>query len=317
MKSIPTPTLALLTLALLAGCKQAVLCPGLGACGGERDPQGHSKPPLSLAGDTQEWVLAPNHPSCTEDLFMPASDTRLLGMTTQPTNGTMTPFPEPALFDWCLLLVAGPGAEIQRRDPRFYYDSGQIGVASIKFKPDFTFSADLTITGTYTLDFPEFCVKAFGAMEGPLNPSMPNLGNGPVCKRLEVPLRADGIGGGDYFNTTCVDDTPDARFAYGLPGPGDGGCLCRFDVTETGGPPGSYAIINDNIIQFIPGHNFPQRATFCQEGDRLQLTGADGTYLFDRKGLRTFDLVRGCTMGTDCASGNCNYDAAKFQGFCQ
>ncbi len=321
MRFLPTSTLPLLLLALTSGCKQPVLCPALGSCGGPLDPAtGHSKLPLSLKGEIQEWVLAPNHPSCSEDLYTPANDTRLSGMTTLPTNETNTPYPEPAVFDWCLLLVAGPAAgdAIQRKDPRFYYESGPIGVASVKYKPDLTFSADLTYTGTFTLDFPSYCVRAFGAMDGPLDPTVAGAPAVPVCKRLEVPIAADGVGGGDYFNTVCEANTLDQRALWGLDGAADpGGCLCRFDVTETAGPVGTYSLLNDNTIQYLPGHGFPVKTTFCEQGDRLQLTGSDGAYLFDKRGLRTFDLVRACQVDSDCVSGKCNFDAAKFQGVCQ
>jgi hypothetical protein len=303
-------TFFVLGLALTAGCKQHVLCPALGSCGSEeRDANGHSVRPLSLTGDVQEWVLAPGHESCEEDLYIPANDTRLSGMTTLPTTGTMTPWPEPALFDWCLLLVAGPGDgdTIQRKDPRFYYESGQIGVASVKYKPDNTFSADLTYTGTFTLDFPSYCVRAFGAMDAPLDPSVDPNTVVPVCKRLQVPLAADGVGGGDYFNTTCEANTDEERIKLGLDGPADpGGCLCTFNVTETAGPVGTYGLLDDSTILHVPGHN-----------DTLQLTGTDGAYLFDKKGLRTFDLVRGCQTGADCKSGNCNFNMKTFTGYCQ
>jgi hypothetical protein len=48
---------------------------------------------------------------------------------------------------------------------------------------------------------------------------------------------------------------------------------------------------NHTLLQ-LPFTNFPQRVTFCNQGDRLQLTGADGDYLFGQRGLRTLDLVK-------------------------
>jgi hypothetical protein len=276
---------------LSLGCKQEVLCPALGDCGGPRDPMtGHSLPPLG------EWVLRPGHPSCSEDLYVPANDTRL-GLANLPPLGT--PLPEPAVFDWCVLLVTGPGAgqAIQARQPRFYYESGPIGKANVKYEANGNFNAETTRIGTFTLDFPSYCVRAFGAQDGPANPDDPASPVVHVCKRLEEPVKGAGIGEGSYFNLECIPNPDDP--------PGREGCLCTFDVIETGGPAGTYFLQNDNTIVHL-GKNFPQPTTFCQDGDRLQLTGANGLYLFDQRGLRTFDLVRLCNSDAECASGSCD-----------
>ena len=119
-----------------------------------------------------------------------------------------------------------------------------------------------------------------------------------VCKQLEGPIRGAGAGEGSYFNTVCSVNPYDP--------PGDEGCLCTFQVSETGGPAGKFFLQDDQTAVHLTDSGFPMKATFCQEGDRLQLTGTDGAYLFDQRGLRTFDLVRLCTMDTDCASGHCD-----------
>jgi hypothetical protein len=250
----------------MTGCKQEPLCPELGSCGG--------------ALPIGDWVLAPGHGSCSEDLYLPATDTRLVMGDLPPGR---TPPPEPALFDWCLLLVTGPGDSIQVKPPRFYYESGPIGAASIRYEANGHFAAGITRTGTYTLDFPAFCMRAFGAMDGkvadPVNdPNGPPVG---VCKQLEVPLRASGLGEGSYRNTTCYPNPADPA-----------GCLCDFDVTETGGPSGSYQLLDGNTIVHLPATNFPQKVTYCNKGNTLELTGANGDYLFGTRGLRTLDLVR-------------------------
>jgi hypothetical protein len=312
----------LFTLALLAallggptGCKQEVLCPSLGDCGGP--------PPLGIKpGADGDWVLAPGHPSCTEDLYVPAGDTRLIGGNI-PTTGT--PYPEPAVFDWCVLLVTGPvaGGQIEVKPPRFYYESGPIGFATLKFQADGHFSTGITRTGTFTLDFPTYCIRAFGAMDNrPTDPTDPKSLPVNVCKQLEVPLASSGIGEGSYHNSTCDPNTDELRARYGLDGPADpGGCLCRFDVDETGGPAGTYIVQQDRatIVDFpdAVASNFPQKTTYCARGDDLKLTGADGLYLFDQKGLRTMDLVRGCKDPTDCVSGNCVVDSTSGRGVCQ
>ena len=312
-------TLAAATLASLAvlatGCKQEVLCPALGSCGGPV-PTG-VKP-----GTDATWVLAPGHPSCSEDLYVPATDTRLAMVGNKVTTGT--PFPEPAVFDWCVLLVTGPGAgqDIEVAEPRFYYGEGPIGFATLKFQADGHFSSGITRTGTFVLDFPAYCIRAFGATDGVLDPTDPNSPVVNVCKRLEVPVRMRGTNTGAYQNTVCDPNTADLRAQYGLDGPGDpNGCLCRFDLDETGGPAGTYVKENENTILDFPdavGSNYPQRTTYCLQGDNLKLTGADGAYLFYQKGLRTLDLVRTCQDNTECVSGNCgDINAMTGRGLCQ
>lgn len=293
----------LTTLALLAagstmlGCKQPVLCPALPACGGQKDQ--NTGAPLPPWG---EWVLAPGHPSCTEDLYVPANDTRL-GLANLPPLGT--PYPEPAVFDWCILLVTGPGVspEILKKPPRFYYESGPIGSASIKYEmteqgPHFV--AAITRTGSFELDFPAYCVQQFGAKGGlPVDPTSETpTKTGDICEQLQKPIFDSGLGEGSYRNTRCSRNMNDDPSYYG--------CICTFDVTETGGPSGPFFMQNRKTITHLPGTSFPQKADFCQQGDSLQLTGSDDTYLFDQRGVRTFDLVRACAENSQCASNVCD-----------
>jgi hypothetical protein len=292
--------LAVVPLALTAlGCKQEVLCPALGNCGGVRDPAtGHSIPPYG------SWALRPGHPSCTEDLYVPANDTRL-GMA--PLTPPGTPFPEPAVFDWCVLLITSPKlGNIQVRQPRFYYESGPIGESIVSYSQNGEWGTKVTRTGVFTLDFPAYCVRAFGAQDN--RPAGDENGNpvGPpvdICKQLEVPVRAAGVGEGSYFNTVCERNPADP--------PDNFGCLCTFQVSETGGPAGKFFLQDDQTIVHLLDSGFPQYATFCQQGDNLQLTGTDGMYLFDQRGLRTYDLVKLCSMDSECSSGHCDVAAGN------
>jgi hypothetical protein len=187
------------------------------------------------------------------------------------------------LFDWCLLLVTNGGMNIQAKPPRFSVESAHVGAASVKIQPEGTYSVGTTRTGTAYLDFPTYCMRAFGAMDGRIadpvnNPDGPKV---DICKQLEVPVGESGLGEGAYRNITCQINPNDP-----------GGCICAFDVSAAGGSGGAYKRFNDNTLLHFPNTNFPQKTTFCQQGDRLQLTGTDREYLFGQPGLRTMDLVR-------------------------
>jgi hypothetical protein len=201
------------------------------------------------------------------------------------------PVIEPAFFDWCLLLVTNGGKNIQAKPPRFFYESGPIGWASLTYGADGHYTVGMSRTGTYTLDFPALCMRQFGATDG--RPAVDMQGmevTGPVdvCQQLQVPLGESGIGEGSYPNVICIPNPDDLA-----------GCLCQFDVTETGGGSGTYQILGKTIIH-LPFTNFPQKATYCNKGGSLELTGASGNYLFAQPGLRTMDLV----PATDpCANG--------------
>ena len=259
---------------LTSGCKQEVLCPELGNCGGPT-PYG-------------SWELKPGSSSCVEDLYVPPSDPRLIGGGDVPA--ARTPPPEPALFDWCDNLVTSNGTTIQARAAIFYSESAPVGAATIRFDTNGSWSSGITRTGTFVLDFPALCIREFGATDGKLiDPMHPELGTGNVCKQLEVPLGASGRGPGSYQNTTCEPNPADPA-----------GCLCAFDVQETGGPSGSFQQINGNTLLLLSDKTFPAQVTFCNSGGHLQLTGTDGEYMFGTKGLRTMDLAK---VVANCSDG--------------
>jgi hypothetical protein len=219
------------------------------------------------------------------------------------------PGPDPASYDWCLVLVTGPGpgTSIQVRPPRFFTESPPIGRAQIKYQDDGSFSTFIERTGSFSLDFPAYCVRAFGAQDGPLDPADPASPTVGVCERLEAVFEIDGGGEGINANTRC---SPNPRDPVGQEG-----CICTFDLRGYGGgPSGTFQLLDDHTIRHLPGSDFPQEATFCVQGDRLQLTGTDGAYLFDQPGLRTLDLVRACTTDATCRSAHCDVTTGTCAG---
>ncbi len=256
------------------GCTQKPLCDDLGSCGGA-EPLG-------------SWQLQPGYPSCLEDLYVPATDPRLLGAEVPPAR---SPAIEPALYDWCYMLVTGGDIKILRKPPRFYYESGPVGFAVLTYKGANAmtgineYSLGISRTGTYILDFPAVCVTSFGAEPNQPVRDMAGMVVGPpsgICKQLEFPLGQSGIGEGSYSNVICQDNPQEP-----------GGCLCQFDVSETGGGSGTYKIEGNTIRHEPTGTStFPQLAEYCNKGSSLELTGHDGSYLFGVKGLRTMSLQK-------------------------
>jgi hypothetical protein len=278
------PAFAIIASSLLigvvtAGCNQFMQkprCEPLGDCGGEF-PAG-------------TWILDPTHVSCSEDIYIPPSDPRVL-MGTVPVS--RQPPPEPTLSDWCDSIVVTGGTTTVTHEPEFYYYDGHIGVASVHYQPTDaqhpenggTFSAGLTQVGNFKLDFPAYCMRAFAGRDGrqadPANdPTGPSVS---LCKQVEAAVRSAGTGAGAYPNAACEDSKIEA-----------GGCTCTFDVTATSGPAGAYQVLkgNTNTIYNLLNNNFPQKVTYCRRGDDLELTGTDGAYLFDKTGLRTMRMKK-------------------------
>jgi hypothetical protein len=251
-------------MALLSGCSQTPLCEELGDCGGPI--------PYGI------WFIDSSHISCSEDLYVPPTDPRLLG---GEVPAARAPTIEPALFDWCYLLVADAGDPSVWRTPRFYYESGAVGAATVTYNMDGSYTAGLTRTGRFQLEFPPACMRAFGATDGKPASLMDPTPVG-VCKQLEVPVAMAGMGEGSYQNISC-DVTPNEPQ----------GCTCAFDVTETGGPSGRFQLLDSKTILHYSSNNFPAEVTYCNKGSELELTGAKGSYLFNAKGLRTLSLAAG------------------------
>jgi hypothetical protein len=275
---------------LVTGCQQKALCPELATCGGD------------IKGD---WKLANDHfGTCQEEVYAAPADPRL-GQANGDLPPARQPAPEPALYDWCDLLVTGFGS-IVHTPPLFfaqgpsgyqagpanvanYYVTGPIGAANLHYG-DGTYTLTTIRSGTYYLDFPSVCVRNFGARDGnAIDPSMvdpatnqPTGATGNVCQQLEFGLNK--IGGANYSNIKCGLDPNDP--------PATAGCICQFDLHAVEVNSGFYGTSPDGTVQHLPGNNFPQFATYCADANNLQLTGLDGAYLFDRVGLRTLDMVR-------------------------
>jgi hypothetical protein len=286
-------TILALSFVGLSCFKQTVLCPPLDSCGG-----GGALP----VGD---WTLDGNQPpsaACSEDLYTPPDDPRLA--TADQTAARVPPI-QPALYDWCDLLVTTPNIPIASandptpkpttnnsivgRLPNFSYTTFPIGAATIHYDGSNKYVLSTTRTGRYALDFPAYCVREFGAVGTTRDPSALPATTGSICEKLQDALTA--IAPPIYMNIGCQ------------PGPSDlNGCVCGFDVADREVSSGAVGVNpNDpSEMTHLPGNDFPEDVTYCVQGNRLELTGTNGAYLFDRVGLRTLDMVKvtvNCTDG--------------------
>jgi hypothetical protein len=262
-----------LVLALTTSCAQNPTCSELGTCGG--NPVG-------------DWVLAAGHPSCSEQLYRAPIDPRL-AKGDQPA--ARLPLPEESLYDWCDALIFktdDPNSVDSNHLARFSVADQTVGAAWIHYDGAGNYAALLTKTGTYVAEYPSGCVRAFGAMD--------DATGGGVCTQVQAYLAAKSSVG---RNIACVSTPNDPT----------GGCTCRFSISIQSGGSGTYKPASSNTIVHqltarfpdkSQAADFPSYATFCNKGTSLQLTGADGGYLFNEPGLRTLDLQAttiNCTDG--------------------
>ncbi len=287
--------LTMLTLPLVGGScfQQKPLCPALESCGA---PGG--------ALPVGDWTLvgsSATSASCSEELYTPPPDPRLAGADL-PAARTVPP--DPALYDWCDLLVTTPNVptatsptimttnSIVGRLPNFNYTTFPIGAATIHYGADGKYAVSTTRTGRFGLDFPAYCMRAFGAVDSPNDSNALPGAKGTVCEKLTDTLKA--LAPPTFLNINCVP---------GLVDPG--GCVCGFDVRQTEVSSGTVGVDpnNQTDMTHLPGNQFPEDVTYCLQGDRLELTGTDGQYLFDRLGLRTLDLAKVTVNCADNARG--------------
>jgi hypothetical protein len=271
--------MALLGLALTVatGCTQSPKCDELGTCGGN---------------PTGDWLLSAGHPSCSESLYRPALDPRLVRGDQPPAR---IPLPDEAFYDWCDLLTfktADSAMYDANHVPTFSSSDPQIGAAWVRYGAPVNgggaYTVALTTTGTYVADYPPTCIRGFGAKDDPVL--------GPVCTQLQTYLTAKGTAA---RNIACITSLEDPQ-----------ACTCQFDISRVNSGSGTYAIQGNTIVHALTARmdgsaaaDFPASATYCAESGGLQLTGKDGAYLFNQAGLRTLDLGAATINCADGAQG--------------
>jgi hypothetical protein len=88
--------------------------------------------------------------------------------------------------------------------------------------------------------------------------------------------------------------------------PNKGGCECNYELSFIGGPSGRWSKASPDAVQitfFDQTYAPPAIADYCLNGDgSLDLTGADETWLFNQKSLRTLHMTNpSCNDGVQSA----------------
>jgi hypothetical protein len=289
-------------LPLVAGCKQQTACPGFESCGG----------PIP-AGD---WTLDSAHGSCSDTLYTPPVDPRLVNADLPAAR---QPIPDPALYDWCDLLVTSPQIPIASpvdpmpkpnlmnsivgRPPNFSFDTFAVTQATVHYDERGNYALSTTRGGTFLVDFPTYCMRAFGAIDTTFDPNALTASTGSVCQKLQATLPF--VTPPQFLNIVCLtnDDAnrqnllnKGVRIDY----PADpGGCLCQVDVQDRTDTRGTVLADGADMLH-LSASDFPMQVSYCRGGSELALSSVNDAYLFNRPGLRTLDLV---SVGVNCEDG--------------
>jgi hypothetical protein len=252
--------LAALSMSLgLVGCAEGPLCPELDRCGGDLVGAWAQVP---LAEDTGKYCQEPTHRPPPQEYLQ-----------NQPTPVARQPVPENTNLDWCYSLVlTSDEASALKRNLYWWEDFGYFG-GLVTYDANGEYSIDFQRAGYVSRYYSETCLTQYG--------------HDANCKTFQDRLFEANAGAGEYDFFDCQSD------------PSKGGCNCSFKISEANSSSGVYSLSGSTVTHFssAPTTHFTQ-AGFCVKGDRMEISGLNNSYLWDRKDLRSMELVR-----VNCADG--------------
>jgi hypothetical protein len=258
----------------LVGCSQGPVCRELASCGGDPMDKWAGLPRGEETPGTycQELMHTPPQEAHLRDQLLPVARQRL---------------PEKNTADWCSeLTVTGDMKEPLKKNNYWWEDLPYIA-GFLEYMPDGTYRANMTRKAFVDRWFSQVCLRKYGY--------------GGDCKQFQADLEKANQGAGEYNTFNCNENAK------------RGGCDCNFEIFEVNTLLGSYSRVGDTITHFpaSPTAHFSQ-ASFCVNGDKLQISGKNNSFLWDRPGLRTIEMVRmNCNdgkagpgeLGVDCGLG--------------
>jgi hypothetical protein len=266
-------TVLALTLSAI-GCSQGPLCPELGSCGGNPKDKWAELPRSKETPGTycQEAMHSPPVESHLKDQNLPVARQRL---------------PEKTTADWCSeLVVTGDMVEAVKKH-NYWWENLPYHAGFLEYQPAGTYQANLTRKGKVDRWFSQNCLRKYGYSGD--------------CKQFQADFERANMGAGEYNTFKCGAD------------PERGGCNCNFEIFEVNTLRGMYSVDGSTITHFPESPTaHSSQASICVQGDKIQISGKDNSFLWDRPGLRTIELVRmNCNdglpgpgeLGVDCGLG--------------
>ena len=281
VESVSTPGLRLVLrscMPLLFGivassCSQGPVCEELASCGGSPVGQWAQRPPESQAGTyCQESMNRPPVEGHLQNQLHPVARQRL---------------PEKTHADWCYELVITGDEVSSLKKHNYWWENFPYIKGLVEYNDNGEFRMGFNREAFVDRWYSQTCMRKYGYSGS--------------CKDFEAELEKANVGAGEYNTFNCTENAQ------------KGGCDCNFNIFEVHSVFGRYAVEGGAISHFpaSPNAHFSQ-AALCVQGDTMQLSGMFNSFLWDRPGLRTIELVRvNCEdgvqgpgeQGVDCGRG--------------
>jgi hypothetical protein len=250
------------SLLLAAGCGgkgTEGTCSTYAGCGG--DPKGN----WTLATGCQNLVVTPYQvPSLPEQLAQPQTATQAPPQPMPTTSG-----------DWCSQLIYQPSIDpsMPVKGVVLWHGPPTVHDGYLKVNDNGTYSAMIQfITPEHTF-FDNACLTRYETQA-------------PTCAKLGMDLAAyEQTQPGFMFGDLSMVCTGDSSV----------GCDCQYQYQVQGMEMGTWIIDPahpSSIVFASVSSTERQAATFCANGDTLQVSGQDGTVLFGALGVRSGEYTR-------------------------
>jgi hypothetical protein len=236
--------------------------------------------PKALAGN---WTL---ESGCANLIVTPYQEPSLPEQLQQPQAVTQAPpQPQPTTSgDWCSNLVYEPSVSpmMAVRNVLLWHGPPSVGAGYVNHMADpmdasrGTYAAQIQFHTHETTFFANACLTRYERVA-------------PTCAQFSKDLE-------EYFASQ-----PGFKFDPSTPtctGDSSVGCTCNYDYQVQATEMGTWQIDGANpttIVYAGAPKSEPTAASFCQQGDSLELSGQGGTILFNAVGVRSAKFTRDAT----------------------